>query len=270
MSDLVELHLQHCRRRGLAARTIDERRKLLSRMHRELPLGLEAATEAELAAWLDREDWAAPTKACYTAHVVQFFRWAAGRHLDYDPSLDLPRIRVEQGLPHPASLDELDTVLTELRDPWRTAVILAAYQGLRCCEMAPLLREHVTEETLTIMRGKGGRPAILPTHPTVWATVRDMPPGHVIRRRLRPPTAHWLSSKLARELDEIGMPHLTAHWFRHTFGTAIYRATKDVRLTQELLRHRSVNTTMIYTHISGEERRAGIRTLPTVPAAASL
>ena len=40
------------------------------------------------------------------------------------------------------------------------------------------------------------------------------------------------------------------HALRHYYGTAIYAATKDIRVTQVLLRHRSVTSTQIYAHVS--------------------
>ena len=40
---------------------------------------------------------------------------------------------------------------------------------------------------------------------------------------------------------------------RHTACSAIYRSTKDIRLTQRFARHTSVLTTAIYTHPTDED-----------------
>jgi integrase/recombinase XerC len=54
---------------------------------------------------------------------------------------------------------------------------------------------------------------------------------------------------------------LSFHSLRHSACTHLYRATKDIRLTQRFARHASIATTQIYTHTSDEDLLRAVQSL---------
>jgi integrase/recombinase XerC len=263
---LIDHYLEWLRQCSRTPDTIHKREKILRKLDTELPHGCERVTEKELSDWLYRDEWSQSTRATYASCLRSFYSWAAGGEnpwIPFDPTKDLPRVPHPRGVARPCTDEQLTRILTEAREPYRLWMLIAAYQGLRCCEISRLDREHVTEQTLFVIRGKGGRPRWHDTDPYVWAALRNLPAGPVAIWNGRRATAQEISVNAAVYFRRrMKMPGVALHRGRHWLGVTSQREGKDIRVTQELLGHASLSSTQIYTQATPEQQRAVRARLP--------
>ena len=74
------------------------------------------------------------------------------------------------------------------------------------------------------------------------------PRSAVIRRHHVSRNALQRAVRQAAQLADI-QKRVTPHTFRHSFATHLLETGYDIRTVQELLGHKDVKTTMIYTHV---------------------
>lgn len=264
--DLIAAYLEHLRRAGRSDETLRGRREILYRLNRTLLYGVGQTDVEELRTWLYRDDLKQNTRYTYYMCLRSFYGWATDARdpwLSYDPTEDLEPVTQAQGVPRPVTDEELRRILAEAAEPFRLWALIAAYNGLRCIEISRLDREHITEQQLFVVKGKGGRPRVHDTDPGVWAAVKDLPPGPIAVIQGRRATAFEVSSNTALYFRyQLKMPGVSLHRLRHWLGVNIQRRYKNIRVTQAALGHRSLSSTQIYTDATQEEQRAARATLP--------
>ena len=165
---------------------------------------------------------------------------------------------------------------TGLRNYCIMRLILDA--GLRASEVTHLRTADIDWETgrLKVIQGKGKRDRQL------WVNDRTL--TDLKRWQQRKPESDWLFCTLnGGQLDDsylrasfarygrkagIGK-RVHPHMLRHSFGTDIFRTTKNLRLVQKALGHSNISTTTIYTHIVDDELEQGMKGFRDRPANSS-
>jgi len=83
---------------------------------------------------------------------------------------------------------------------------------------------------------------------------------HDIRasKKIRPITAGGMWKAIKLRIEEAGVERsaVRLHDFRHYFVTMTYLAKGNLKLSQELARHESTNTTNRYAHLGNEVNEA--------------
>jgi integrase/recombinase XerD len=176
-------------------------------------------------------------------------------------------------LPEVLTDDEIAAVLSQFnhRSPtsWRNQCMIkvALATGMRVGELAALRWEDLTLEggawKVFIHDGKGHKDRILWVRPGLVAELIRMT-AKMGREQTglifatldgAPLDTGYLRRTLRAKGVKAGVPRLHWHLLRHTALTKLYARTKDLRLVQEVAGHANVQTSTIYTHLSG----AGIR-----------
>lgn len=147
--------------------------------------------------------------------------------------------------------------------------------GLRISEACGLeLDEVFWEERSLKVRGKGGseRYQMLEDEAT-WAALKDymVLRTAVVERRGSRRTELFLSfygrkllpREIQKALKKYGkragvLKNIYPHIYRHSYGTHM-NWQFGLRITQEALRHESVQSTQIYTHVNNEQVREALK-----------
>lgn len=247
----------HMTLRNLRHWTIYNRVRTLARLSAWAQSPVLYLTEAQLKAWqLERSRQIKPEALrTETSALRSFYGWSQreGYRVD-DPTARLVMPRVARRLPRPINDRNLAAAIESADIPMKVILGLAAFAGLRACEIGLLDWSEVglvdEQPHIRIEEGKGGRGRHVPLSQALIELLRALPhrKGPVIPRLDGGPgyvPAHRISMRANVYLHEMDIIE-TLHQLRHRFATVTYRACQDIRAVQDLLGHASPATTAIY------------------------
>ena len=199
-----------------------------------------------------------------------FFRFAQREGIvNSNPAKPLRNPRKQRQLPHFMTSEEVERLLLAPNSSDRMgardlAILETMYStGVRVSELVGMnIGDVELEEAVARIRGKGKRERYAPLGSFAigaiqhWLEMRDE--GELDRQD--PIFINRLGSRLStrsvgrmleKYLAAAGLDRRTTpHTLRHSFATHLLDRGADIRSVQELLGHRSLVTTQIYTHLT--------------------
>ncbi len=227
-------------------------------------------------AWLHEQGYAKTTMARRVAAVRSWCRFMCRQGiLKSNPADGLRAPRQDKKLPHFLSEEDLTRLLAAppadtllgLRD---RAILETLYSaGLRVSELTGLnLSDIDLDSGLATVRGKGKRERLsllgsqamealkrwLAERESV--TPRAAQTAVYLNKRGTRLTSRSVGRLLGKYLAQAGLdPRASPHTLRHSFATHMLDRGADIRSVQELLGHRSLANTQIYTHVTTHRLR---------------
>jgi integrase/recombinase XerC len=230
------------------------------------------------AVWLHERGYAKTTIARRLAALRSWFRFLCQRGvMTANPADGLRGPRQDKKLPHFLPEDSLGKLLHAPASGERLgrrdrAILESLYSaGLRVSELTGLnLADLDLGEGVATVRGKGKKERLVffgaPALKTLKAWLEEraelldrlqkqLPAKHkdavFLNKNGTRLTPRSVGRLLAKHLAAAGLDRRASpHSLRHSFATHLLDHGADIRSVQELLGHRSLATTQIYTHVS--------------------
>lgn len=232
-------------------------------------------TMSEFVMWLTQRGLANSSIHVYTNGAKSYLRWCEQRGLSLPPlKTDLPKVpeSVPNALRGPAIVAYLKEA-SQLHEPYRSALLLLPYTGLRSSELVSLRmstdirkiqfpvrgepgqhREHLS----FVVRGKGTVIRLVPLlmdgvgifHSYLknwrrhvhadsdWLFPGQGEDGHIATRSLR----HFIQQIRSRVTNG----RLTPHTLRDTYTTALWHSGVDIAVISKALGHKDMKTTFAH------------------------
>ena len=186
-------------------------------------------------------------------------------------TLRLMKIKRLTTPPTVLSIDETRLIISTARTPQAKAFLATVYScGLRLSEALNLKVADIDSSRMMIrVHGKGAKQRDVPLPKSTYnllveywkthrnkvlifpALGRDGKKGATAIKPMARSSVQQIMRRIVKELPKI-KKHATLHTLRHSYATHLIEAGVNLRIVQQYLGHASLETTMIYLHVTNQ------------------
>jgi len=200
--------------------------------------------------------------ATYRDQAVSALKFFYGRVLNKQVIIeDLPRPKKESKLPCVLSEKEVGRLFAVIRNRKHLAILMLMYSsGMRVGEVVRLRPEDIDPDRhlIRVRGGKGRKDRYTILSDVVLDMLRDYYKAWKPKKYLFPGSnkGSHLSTRSVQNVVSEGRERakikkeFSTHVLRHSFATHLLESGTDLRYIQDMLGHKSVRTTQIYTHVT--------------------
>lgn len=220
------------------------------------------------------ENYEKKTIARHISSLRSFFKYLLKENIiKENPMILISNPKLDKKLPKYLYYEQIEQILSipdrstplGMRD--LTILELLYSTGVRVSELVNIKIEDIdfNERTIKIL-GKGNKERIVLYSKVLSNYLKDYLEK---RNTFNPNHSYLFINKFGNKLTDRGVRtiidnilkkgmvdfHISPHMIRHTFATHLLDNGADLKCVQELLGHKNLSTTQIYTHISDEHLR---------------
>ncbi len=207
------------------------------------------------------------TKAGYAYIMQAFFKYYSGEKLPF-------KIKTPKVLPRYYPRDHFEKIEDALRGKKthkkkieRDILFIETglMTGLRAGELANLevgdLHFEDENSVLLVRRGKGAKDRAVPLVPSLREKLAEYTRNMKREEKVFKLARKTISMKFVIWSKKAGVPHISAHSMRHYAATTLLKEGVDPRTVQVILGHGSLEPTMRYLHITGQDTKEAMAKL---------
>jgi hypothetical protein len=166
------------------------------------------------------------------------------------------------------SQKEIDNLIRNVRkERHKLGLYLMSHGGLRVSEMCNLKVQDIhLQRNFMVITGKGNKQRIVPINATLQKMIESYLGKYSYK--LKPESFllggdrsswHYVVKKYSEQ--NLGRRDVHCHTLRHSFATGLYEKDVPIERISQILGHSKIDTTLIYSRISVEQKKDAVMTL---------